>query len=44
MKGIIGLTAAAVLVLLQLAGFAALRDEPAIYLTPVDAQTDPRPA
>jgi hypothetical protein len=37
MKRILGMAAAAVLVLLQLAGLAALSAEPAMYLTPIDA-------
>lgn len=40
MKRTLGLAAAAVLVLLQLAGLAAWRDEPAIYLTPADSTAD----
>lgn len=36
MKGTIGIAAAAVLVLLQLAGLAAWHVEPAIYLAPID--------
>ena len=39
----LGFGAAALLVLLQLAGLAALGEEPAIYLAPVDI-TDTRPA
>ena len=41
MKRVLGMTAAAMFVLLQLAGLAAWRDEPAIYLTPADSVTDP---
>jgi hypothetical protein len=41
MKGILGITAAVVLVLVQLAGVAAWRDEPAIYLTPVESPVAP---
>jgi hypothetical protein len=37
MKGILGLTLAAVIVVLQVAGFATWRVEPAIYLAPIDA-------
>lgn len=37
MKRILGLSAAALVVILQLAGLAAWRTEPAIYLAPVDA-------
>jgi len=37
----LGMAAAAVLVLLQLAGLAAWRDEPAIYLTPIDSTVAP---
>ena len=36
MKRIIGLSVAAIVVVLQLAGFAAWRVEPATYLAPVD--------
>ena len=36
MKRILGLSAAALVVILQLAGLAAWRTEPAIYLAPVD--------
>jgi hypothetical protein len=36
MKRIIGMSVAGLLVLVQLAGFAALRVEPATYLAPVD--------
>lgn len=46
MKRILGMAAAAVLVLLQLAGLAALTAEPPMYLAPIDgSQTaDERPA
>jgi hypothetical protein len=37
MKRIIGMTVAAVAVVLQVAGFAAWRVEPAIYLAPIEA-------
>ena len=37
MKGILGIAAAVVLVFAQLAGLTAWRDEPAIYLAPVDS-------
>lgn len=40
MKAMLGMAAAAVLVLMQLAGLAAWRDEPAIYLTPVESPVD----
>jgi len=36
MKRIIGMSAAVVVVILQLAGFAAWRVEPTTYLAPVD--------
>ena len=36
MKRIIGMSVAAVVVVLQVAGFAAWRVEPAIYLAPID--------
>lgn len=46
MKRILGMAAAAVLVLLQLAGLAALSAEPPMYLAPIDAPqiADERPA
>lgn len=45
MKRMLGMGAAAVLVLLQLAGLAALGEEPSIYLTPIDTHTtETRPA
>ena len=37
MKRIIGMTAAAVAVVLQVAGYAAWSSEPAIHLTPIEA-------
>ena len=36
MKRIIGMSVAALIVILQLAGFAAWRVEPSTYLAPVD--------
>ena len=36
MKGILGISAAVALILVQLAGLAAWRAEPAIDLTPID--------
>ena len=36
MKRILGLSAAVLVIVLQLAGLAAWRTEPAIYLAPVD--------
>jgi hypothetical protein len=36
MKRIIGMSVAVVVVILQLAGFAAWRVEPATYLAPID--------
>ena len=39
MKRMLGMGAAAVLVALQLAGLAALSEEPSIYLAPIDAHT-----
>lgn len=36
MKRIIGMSAAVVIVILQLAGFAVWRVEPATYLAPID--------
>lgn len=45
MKRLLGMAAAAVLVLLQLAGLATLGEEPSIYLAPIDPHTtDTRPA
>lgn len=46
MKRILGIAAAVTLVLLQLAGFAALSAEPAMYLVPIDGpvSADARPA
>jgi hypothetical protein len=44
MKRMLGIAAAAVFVLLQLAGLAAWREEPTIYLTPVDSIVDHHPA
>ena len=36
MKGIIGMSAAGLVVVLQLAGFAVWRVEPATYLAPIE--------
>jgi hypothetical protein len=41
MKGILGITAALVLVFVQVAGVAVWRDQPAIYLAPVDSTVAP---
>jgi hypothetical protein len=42
MKRIIGMSAAGLLVVVQLAGFAVWRVEPAIYLAPVERTNDHR--
>jgi hypothetical protein len=39
MKRIIGMSVAGAVVLMQLAGFALSRVEPAIYLAPIDGTT-----
>lgn len=41
MKGILGITAALVLVFVQLAGVASWREQPAIYLAPADSPVAP---